>query len=169
MRQRRFATVVISMLAIGAAPWMTACHPGTTEVTATRLLEGEEGSEPLTLSVRHRAPVAGERLPKVRVEPAAGALHIRVERAALCDTQARATIARSRTALRVVARVSANPAANCTPNINRVVEYTGVISGLAPGRYRVWLFEGVGIRRPELIAAPTVAVPRAEPRLSTLP
>jgi hypothetical protein len=158
MRHRRFAAVVISTLAIGAAPWMIACHPGTTEVTATQLLEGEEGSEPLTLSVHHRAPVVGERLPKVRVEPAAGAVQVRVERAAFCDTQARATIARSRTQFKVVAHVGPNPAANCTPNFNLVVEYDGVISGLAPGRYWVWVYEGVGDGRPRLMAIETVTV-----------
>jgi hypothetical protein len=159
MRYCRLAATVVSTLAIGVAPWMTACQPIATELNASHVLEGEEGSEPLTLSVSHRAPVAGERLPRVRVEPAAGSLQIRVERAAFCNTQARAAIVRAPGQLTVVAHVGPDPAANCTPTINSVVEYGGVISGLTAGRYRVWVYEGVGVRRPRLMAVAKVTVP----------
>lgn len=158
MRHSRFAATVIRVFAFSVPLWTTGCQPIATESSAVRLLEDGEGSEPLALSVRHRAPAARERLPMVRVEPAAGTVHVRVNRAAFCNTQARATIARSPGRLIIVARVGADPAAQCTQGFSSVVEYEGVVSGLAPGRYRVWVHEAVGDGRPRLVAVATVTV-----------
>jgi hypothetical protein len=160
MRRRRFATAVVWMLAIGVVPSTIACGSfNGSEPTAVPVLEEEEGSERLALSVSHRAPVAGEHLPRVRIDPGVGAFRFVVARPAFCDTQARATIARIPGQLTIVAHVGPNPAALCSPTIDLVVEYEGVISPLAPGHYRVRVYEGVGDGRPRLIGSATVRVP----------
>jgi hypothetical protein len=157
MRHSRFAATLIRMLVFSVPLWTTACQPIATESPVVRLLEGGEGSEPLPLSVRHRALAAAERLPQVRIDGVARAVQISVERAAFCNTQARATIARSPGQLTSVSHVGGDPAALCAPVFNLVVEYVGVVSGLAPGRYRVQVYEAVGDGKPVLLSTTTVA------------
>ncbi|MBC7791391.1 MAG: hypothetical protein H7Z74_15710 [Anaerolineae bacterium] len=87
--------------------------------------------------------MAGERLPVVRVLGAPAAFAVQVTRPAFCATLAEAAVSRAPGEIAVVTRVGGNPAALCTGE-PFVVEYGGLVTGLAAGRYRVRVYEAVG-------------------------
>lgn len=116
-----------------------------------------EASERLAVSVLTRRPVAGERLPVVRVLGAPSALAVQVTRPAFCATLAEAAVSRAPGEIAVVARVGGDPAALCTGE-PFVVEYGGLVTGLAAGRYRVRVYEGVGDRPARLLSIASVTI-----------
>lgn len=119
-------------------------------------------SKPLAVSIQYRMREQGEAVPSVHASSAAGALTIRVSRTALCATQVRAAIRRGVGTVDVVSHVSPDPAALCTASeADRVVDYTGTVSALPPGNYRVRVLEGVGDGAPRYIGAQLVTVSRS--------
>ena len=114
-------------------------------------------SEPLVLSVWTRAPERGERLPVVRVAGAPATLAVQVTRRAFCATLAEGAVARAPGELAVVARVGGDPGALCSGD-PAVVEYGGLVTGLAAGQYRVRVYEAVGDGPARLLSTTAVTV-----------
>ena len=115
--------------------------------------------DPLALSVQHRLARTPERLPDVMVVGAAGALQFRVARQALCATLASGRAGVNDREVTIVATVSPNPAALCTPRLDGlVVEYSGVVGLLAPGPYTVYVWERYPEQRARLLRTTTVWV-----------
>jgi hypothetical protein len=78
----------------------------------------------------------------------------------LCATLVQAAVKRSVGEIDVVSHVSSNPTALCGPtSASVVVDYTGTVSSLSPGPYRIRVFEGVADRTPEFIGSVSVTVP----------
>jgi hypothetical protein len=75
----------------------------------------------------------------------------------MCATIVHAGLSRSPNELAVVARVSANPGAMCIA-MESFIDYSGTITSLAPGNYRVRVFEAEGDRDAKLIGFATVTV-----------
>lgn len=98
------------------------------------------------MTVVTRTAAQGEPVPSFEVTQSTGqTLTIKVTRPAMCATIVNAFIARSPSRIAVVSHVSGNPAANCVPiPPNEVVDYSGTVSGLTPGRYLIQIFEGEG-------------------------
>jgi len=115
-------------------------------------------SEQLAVSVQHRQPGAGERVPTVRITAGEGTVTISVTRPGLCATLVDAGVSRGPRDLAVVARVSSNPAAQCALITSaNVVDYSGTIASLPGGVYRVRVFEAEGSGQARLIGSATVA------------
>jgi hypothetical protein len=117
-------------------------------------------TEPLVVSTVTRAPIAGERLPQVRVAAAPAALAVEVTRPAFCATLASAGVLREDGVIAVVTQVGGDPRANCAP-IPAVVVYGGLVTGLAQGPYRVDVYEAAASAAPRLLASTRVTVPPA--------
>ncbi|SRR6266542_1591775 len=117
-------------------------------------------SESLAVSVQTRSATAGESIPTVRISGEAGAVTVKVTRAAMCGTLVNAGVSRGANALAVVAHVSTNPAADCiaVSPVSWVVDYAGTITGVAAGSYTVRVFEGAGDNEPRLIGSASVSV-----------
>jgi hypothetical protein len=113
-----------------------------------------EATEPLALTLRVRKPVFRERLPALAVSGVAGGVRVQVARWDFACTDARAAVDRQPGLLTVVVHVGGNPFALCQSGY--VVEYSGVIGGLAPGRYTVRVYEAVGDGTPRRIGSKTV-------------
>ena len=147
----------LSMLLVAALGAQLACSRDTV-VSST--LFAPEGTEPLPLTVRVRPPVFRERLPAIEVSGLAGSIRVEVARPDIGCTLAQATVGREPGVLTVVARVGGDPLALCSGG--NVVEYAGVIGGVAPGRYTVHIFEAVGDGAPRRLGTRTVtALPPA--------
>ena len=115
-----------------------------------------DATEPLPLTLVVRWPIFRERLPALEVSPLAGSIRVEVARPAIGCTLGRAFVGRQPGVLTFVARVGANPAAVCLEG--QVVEYAGVIAGVAPGRYTVHVYEAVASGSPVRLGTRTVAV-----------
>ena len=96
--------------------------------------------EPLAVSVQTRSPDQGEQVPAVTITGGVASVTMKVTRGGLCATRVEAGLSREPGDLTVVAHVSYDPAAVCLAVI-RVVDYTGTISNLMAGSYRVRVFE----------------------------
>jgi len=117
-----------------------------------------EATEPLALTLRTRPPVFMERLPALEVSGVVGGIRVQVARPDIACTIAEASVGRAPGVLTVVARVSGDPLAFCSGGL--VVEYAGVINGLAPGRYTVHVYEAVGDGTPRRLGTRTVTAQR---------
>lgn len=114
-------------------------------------------SEQMAVSVQHRTSAPGEQVPTVRITGAQGTVTVAVTRRGMCATLVDAGISRAPGELAVVARVSSNPAALCALlNVETVVDYSGTISSVPGGLYRVRVFEAEGGGSPRLIGSATV-------------
>lgn len=142
----------LSMLLVAALGAQLACS-GDGVVSST--VFAAEGTEPLPLTVRVRSPVFRERLPAIEVSGLAGSIRVEVARPDFACTLAQASVGRGPGVLTVVARVGADPLALCAGG--GVVEYSGVIDGLAPG-YTVRVYEAVGDGTPRHLGTRTVTV-----------
>jgi hypothetical protein len=119
-------------------------------------------SEILPVSVQTRSPVAGEVVPSVRVSGGMGYVSVSVTTTGTCATMVSAGVSRRSDELTVVAHVGPNPAAVCAAVLQFLVaDYHGTITAVAPGNYRVRVFEGFADNAPKLIGSATVSV--AEP------
>ena len=132
-----------------------ACSESTTTVLDP--LVAPEASEPLTVGVTTREQIAGERLPTTHVAVAARSVAFDVTRVGGCLPAVTAAVGRHAGVLAVVARVSNSALANCVGGA--VTIYGGVITGVAPGPYRVDVFEANGEGIAEHISSTVVTVP----------
>jgi hypothetical protein len=128
----------------------------STPPTALAALAAPETTESLPLTLSVRAPVLRERLPSLTVTGLEGSVRVKVARPDIACTLASAGVARSPGVLTVVARVSGNPLALCASGF--VVEYSGAIGNVAPGRYQVLIYEALGDGQPRLLGMRTVIV-----------
>jgi hypothetical protein len=116
-------------------------------------------SEILPVSVQTRSPVSGEIVPTVRISGGMGYVAVSVTTTGTCATLVSAGVSRGFDKLTVVAHVGANPAALCAAVIQPLVaDYNGIINAVAPGTYRVRVFEGFADGAPKLIGMATVSV-----------
>ena len=116
-------------------------------------------SEILPVSVQTRSPVAGEIVPTVRVSGGMGYVAVRVTTTGACATVVSAGVRRRADELAVVARVGPNPLALCAAVLQFLVaDYQGTITAVAPGNYRVRVFEAFADGAPKLIGSATVSV-----------
>lgn len=114
-------------------------------------------TEPLALTTRVRKPVYRERVPDLEVSSLAGSIRVEVARPDLACTIARGWVGREPGVLTVLARVGGDPSALCASGY--VVEYAGIVDGLARGRYTVHVHEAVGGGAPRWLGTKTVTVP----------
>ena len=119
-----------------------------------------EATETLPVSVQHRTKAEGESTPTIHVSPSAGSVTIRVTRHALCGTLVSAAVHRGVGEIDVVSRLSNNPSALCAATIPDfiVVDYSGTVSSLAAGTYRIRVFEGEGYDPPRFVGSVSVTV-----------
>lgn len=118
-------------------------------------------SENLPVSVQTRLPNAGEEIPTVHISGGQGNVTIRVTTVGMCATVVAAGVSRGRNDLAVVARVSPNPAAMCTAELQATAaDYEGTITSVPEGSYRVRVFEGLYGATPRLIGSAFVTVSR---------
>ena len=146
-----------SILLLATAGALLSCSRDATApgpLAAGRLVAS--ATEPLLLSLNVRPPIPGERLPNVEVTAVAGAVRIEVDRWDIACTLANATVGRGPGVLTFVARVYGDPRSLCAGG--NVVEYAGVIGGVAPGRYTVHVYEGGFEGAPRWIGTKTVTV-----------
>ena len=119
-------------------------------------------SEILPVSVQTRSPVAGEIVPSVRVSGGMGYVSVSVTTTGTCATMVSAGVSRRSDELAVVAHVGPNPAALCAAVLQFLVaDYQGTITAVAPGNYRVRVFEALADNAPKLIGSGTVSVTSA--------
>jgi hypothetical protein len=96
--------------------------------------------EPLAVSLQTRSWTQGEPVRLVSITGGVAAVTMKVTRPGFCATRVEAGLSREPGDLTVVAHVSYNPAAIC-PAVITVLDYTGTISNLMAGSYRVRVFE----------------------------
>ena len=119
-------------------------------------------SEILPVSVQTRLPVAGEIVPSVRVSGGMGYVSVSVTTTGTCATMVSAGVSRRSDELAVVAHVGPNPAVLCAAVLQFLVaDYQGTITAVAPGNYRVRVFEALADNAPKLIGSGTVSVTSA--------
>ena len=119
-------------------------------------------SEILPVSVQTRSPVAGEIVPTVRLSGGVNSVDVRVTTTGMCATVVSAGVSRGFNELAVVAHVGPNPAALCAAVLQFLVaDYQGTITAVAPGNYRVRVFEALADNPPKLIGSGTVTVTSA--------
>ena len=117
-----------------------------------------EATEPLPLTLRTRLPTFKQHLPALEVSGVVGGIRVQVARPDIACTIAEASVGRAPGVLTVVARVWGDPLALCAGGF--VVEYAGVINGLAPGRYTVHVYEAMGGGTPRRLGTRTVTAQR---------
>lgn len=116
-------------------------------------------SEGIQVTVTTRAAIPEEPLPSAQVFGGASAVSFRVTRPSTCGTIVDAALSRAPHELAVVARVWVDPLADCfiaTPS--RVLEYSGTISVVIPGAYRVRIFEANGGETPHLVGSAVATI-----------
>ena len=119
-------------------------------------------SEILPVSVQTRSPVAGEVVPSVRVSGGMGYVSVSVTTTGTCATMVSAGVSRGFNELTVVAHVGPNPAALCAAVLQFLVaDYHGTITAVAPGTYRVRVFEAFADNAPKLSGSGMVSVTSA--------
>ena len=129
------------------------------QASCSELLTAPRTSEILPVSVQTRSPVAGEVVPTVRISGGMGYVSVRVTTTGACATLVSAGVSRRANELSVVAHVGPNPAALCAAVIRVLVaDYEGTINAVAPGTYRVRVFEAFADGEPKLIGSSAVSV-----------
>lgn len=141
------------------APWFAALAFGCASSHEPIAPLPGIANEPLAVVVTHRDLAPGERAQWVRIQGGHGAVTVDVVRAALCDTQVSAAANRTNGVIDVIARVGANPLADCaTLPSDFVVAYRVTIPQVAPGRVTVRLFERVGDQAASFRGQASVAI-----------
>ena len=114
-------------------------------------------SEQLPLSVQPN-PVGGDPLPRVRISAGSGSVSIVVTQRWMCGVRVTAGVNRAPGDLAIVLRqLMPDSSVVCVPMI-AVLDYTGTITGLSAGSYRVRVFEAQSNNRSRLLGAATVSV-----------
>jgi len=114
-------------------------------------------SEQLALSVQERTPDSGEQVPRVTITGTQGAITVAVTRRGMCNTVVDAGINRAPGELAVVARMLPSTILRGCSMIVTVIDYSGTITDLPAGNYRVRVFEAVGPDQPRLIGSASVS------------
>jgi hypothetical protein len=115
-------------------------------------------TEPLTVTVITRKPIAGESLPNAHVAAAPGAVAIDVTLSGGCLPIVEARVSRTAGVIAVVGRVYGNALADCAP-IPQVTVYSGLISNVAAGVYRIDIFDADADATPRYLSSTVVTVP----------
>jgi hypothetical protein len=114
-------------------------------------------SEQLALSIQPN-PAGGDPLPRVRISAGSGSVSIVVTQRWMCGGQVTAGVNRAPGDLAVVVRqLMPDSSVVCAPMI-AVLDYTGTITGLSAGSYRVRVFEAQSNTRSRLLGSRTVSV-----------
>ena len=124
-------------------------------------LVAPDASEPLPVSVQHRTAAQGEATPTIHASAGVGSITLRVTRHALCATLVSAAVNRGVGEIDVVSQLWNNPSALCAATIpaNHLVDYTGVVSSVTAGTYRIRVFEREGYGPTKFIGSTSVTVP----------
>jgi hypothetical protein len=112
-------------------------------------------SEQLALSIQPN-PAGGDPLPRVRISAGSGSVSIVVTQRWMCGGRVTAGVNRAPGDLAIVVRQILDSTAVCAPMI-AVLDYTGTITGLSAGSYRVRVFEAQS-NGSRLLGSATVSV-----------
>ncbi len=113
-------------------------------------------SEQLTLSIQAN-PAGGDPLPRVRISAGSGSVTMVVTQRWMCGGRVTAGVNRAPGDLAIVVRqLMPDSSVVCAPMI-AVLDYTGTITGLSAGSYRVRVFEAQS-NGSRLLGSATVSV-----------
>jgi len=112
-------------------------------------------SEQLALSIQPN-PAGGDHLPRVRISAGSGSVTMVVTQRWICGGRVTAGVNRAPGDLAIVVRQILDSSVVCAPMI-AVLDYTGTITGLSAGSYRVRVFEAQS-NGSRLLASATVSV-----------
>jgi hypothetical protein len=113
-------------------------------------------SEQLDLSILPN-PAGGDPLPRVRISAGSGSVTVVVTERWMCGGRVTAGVNRAPGDLAIVLRQVLDSTAVCAPMIS-VLDYTGTITGLSAGSYRVRVFEAQSNNRSRSLGSATVSV-----------
>jgi hypothetical protein len=113
-------------------------------------------SEQLDLSILPN-PAGGDPLPRVLISAGSGSVSVVVTERWMCGGRVTAGVNRAPGDLAVVLRQVLDSTVACAPMI-AVLDYTGTITGLSAGSYRVRVFEAQSNTRSRLLGSATVSV-----------
>jgi hypothetical protein len=113
-------------------------------------------SEQLALSIQPN-PAGGDPLPRVRISAGSGSVTMVVTQPWVCGGRVTAGVNRAPGDLAIVVRQILDSSVVCVPMI-AVLDYTGTITGLSAGSYRVRVFEAQSNSRSRLLGSTTVSV-----------
>ena len=113
-------------------------------------------SEQLALSMQPN-PAGGDPLPRVRISAGSGSVSMVVTQRWMCGGRVTAGVNRAPGDLAIVVRQILDSSVVCAPMI-AVLDYTGTITGLSAGSYRVRVFEAQSNIRSRLLGSATVSV-----------
>lgn len=113
-------------------------------------------SEQLALSIQPN-PAGDDPLPRVRISAGSGGVTVVVTERWVCGGQVTAGVNRAPGDLSIVLRQVLDSTVICAPMI-AVLDYTGTITGLSAGSYRVRVFEAQSNNRSRLLGSETVSV-----------
>jgi hypothetical protein len=116
-------------------------------------------SEQLAITANTRVLIQGEPVPTLHVSGGSGTVAFQVTTFGPCAAIVEAGLSRTGNNLSVVARVWANPLADCVAQSRpNVVDYGATILVVAPGPYLVRIFEANGNETPRLIGSGSARV-----------
>ena len=110
-------------------------------------------SEQLALSVQPN-PAGGDPLPRVRISAGSGSVSLVVTQRSMCGGRVTAGVNRAPGDLAIVVRQILDSSVVCAPMI-AVLDYTGTITELSAGSYRVRVFEAQSNSRSRLLGSTT--------------
>jgi hypothetical protein len=114
-------------------------------------------SEQLALSMQPN-PAGGDPLPRVRISAGSGSVSMVMTQRWMCGGQVTARVNRAPGDLAIVVRqLTPDSSVVCTLMI-QVLDYTGTITGLSAGSYRVRVFEAENNSGSRLLGSATVSV-----------
>ena len=115
-------------------------------------------SEQLALSMQPNRTPGGDPLPRVRISAGSGSVTMVVTQRWMCGGRVTAGMNRAPGDLAIVVRqILPDSILACTLMIP-VLDYTGTITGLSAGSYRVRVFEAQSNTRSRLLGSATVSV-----------
>jgi hypothetical protein len=115
-------------------------------------------SEQLTLSIQPNHTHSSDPLPSVSISAGSGSVTMVMTQRWMCGGRVSAGVNRAPGDLAIVVRQKLpDSSVACAPMI-AVLDYTGTITGLPAGSYRVRVFEAQGNTRSRLLGSATVSV-----------